>query len=142
VQLGGALKNVYAIGCGLAIGMALGESARAALMTRSFAEMVALAQAYGAASHTLMGLSGLGDLALTCGSTQSRNFAHGLALGAGDRPAQATVEGIATAAVVTELAQARGVVVPIASGIADLLAKRLTASEVVEKLMSRPLKTE
>jgi glycerol-3-phosphate dehydrogenase (NAD(P)+) len=97
-ELGGALKNIIAIACGACIGAGFGDSARAALMARGFAEMQRLAQAIGARADTLMGLSGFGDLVLTCTSAQSRNFRYGLALGRGEAPdPAATVEGIATA---------------------------------------------
>ena len=115
VQLGGALKNVYAIACGIVVGAGLGESARAALMTRGFAELARLAGALGAQTETLMGLSGFGDLALSCTSLQSRNFAFGEQLGrAGTFGTGKTVEGVATAEAVLALAANSGVEMPIA----------------------------
>lgn len=142
VQMGGALKNVYAIGCGLAVGAGLGESARAALMTRGFAEMVSLAVACGAEARTLTGLSGLGDLALTAGSRQSRNFAHGIALADQSTAAGKTVEGIATAQAVVKLAHDKGIEVPVARTVAAVLAGDLTLNSALGALMSRPLKAE
>lgn len=143
VQLGGALKNVYAIACGLAAGAGLGESARAALMTRGFAEMALLAQRMGAQSDTLAGLSGLGDLALTCGSLQSRNFAFGEALGRHNSfDKTRTVEGIATAQALMALAKAQNVDMPVARAVADILSGALTLDQALKALMARPLKQE
>lgn len=141
-QLGGALKNVVAIGCGLAEGAALGHSARAALMTRGFAEMTRLAVAMGARAETLAGLSGLGDLSLTCNSAQSRNFALGRALGAGDARPGGTVEGVATARAACQLGARLGVETPIADAVAELLDGALTLEAMVEALLARPLKEE
>ena len=143
VQLGGALKNVYAIACGIVVGADLGDSARAALMARSFSEMSRLAKKMGAKSETLSGLSGLGDLALTCTSAQSRNFAFGEALGrTGVFGSGKTVEGIATAKATIALADQQGVDMPIANVVADVLEKNLTIAEALDTLMSRPLRTE
>lgn len=143
VQLGGALKNVYAIACGLVVGAGLGESARAALMTRGFAELARLAAALGAQAETLMGLSGFGDLALSCTSLQSRNFAFGETLG---RTAVfgtgKTVEGIATAEAVLKLAHSVDVEMPIAQAVADVLGGRQQIPDALKSLMSRPLKQE
>ena len=142
-QLGGALKNVVAIACGMAIGAGLGESARAALMTRGFAEMVRLGEALGADRETFAGLSGLGDLALTCGTEQSRNFAAGLALGkAGELREGVTIEGIATATATIALASKHGVEMPIAQAVAGVLEGKTSLREAVSDLLSRPLKTE
>ncbi|MCB6177888.1 NAD(P)H-dependent glycerol-3-phosphate dehydrogenase [Rhodobacter sp. Har01] len=141
-ELGGALKNVVAIGAGVVIGAGLGDSARAALVTRGYAEMGRFALALGARAETLAGLSGLGDLLLTCTSAQSRNFAHGLALGAGKVPPQATVEGIATARAVGRLAAERGVDMPVAAMVARLVAGEIGVGEAVKALMTRPLKQE
>lgn len=142
-ELGGALKNVIAIAAGVAIGAGLGESARAALITRGFAEMSRLALALGARAETLAGLAGLGDLILTATSPQSRNFRFGLSLGQGAvfDPA-ATVEGVATAAAVTRLAAARGIDMPLAATVDALASRRLTVAEAAEALLSRPLKKE
>lgn len=147
VQLGGALKNVVAIACGAAIGAGLGESARAALVTRGFAEMTRIATACGARAETLAGLSGLGDLVLTATSPQSRNFAFGHALGQGADPAclradGRTYEGAASAAVALELARRSGVAVPVIGAVAGLVAGRLAVSEAVETLFNRPLRRE
>lgn len=143
VQLGGALKNVYAIACGIVVGAELGESARAALMTRGFAELARLAGALGAQTETLMGLSGFGDLALSCTSLQSRNFAFGEQLGrAGTFGTGKTVEGIATADAVLSLAEKAGVEMPIAQAVADVLNGRQQITEALTTLMSRPLKRE
>jgi glycerol-3-phosphate dehydrogenase (NAD(P)+) len=142
-ELGGALKNVIAIGAGIVIGAGLGESARAALMTRGYAEMVRLATRLGARPATLAGLSGLGDLVLTCTSAQSRNFALGCALGAGRSPeAGVTVEGVATARAVAALARRAGVEMPVAAMVAAVVDKRLPIAEATEVLMKRPLREE
>ena len=142
-QLGGALKNVYAIGCGIVIGAGLGDSARAALMTRGFAEMTRLAAALGAKSETLTGLSGFGDLVLTATSSLSRNFSFGLKVGSGQGfETGATVEGIATAQAVCALADNHNVEMPIAQTVAEILGGRLTVTQGLDQLMSRPLKKE
>ena len=142
-QLGGALKNVFAIACGIAHGADLGESARAALMTRGFAEMSRLAHAMGAEQDTLMGLSGFGDLVLTCTSPQSRNFTYGFALGRGQGFATTkTVEGIATAKATIALAESFGTDMPVARTVAAVLEQKLSIQEALEYLMSRPLKKE
>lgn len=141
-QLGGALKNVIAIACGLVEGAGLGQSARAAVMTRGFAEMTRLAVAMGARAGTLAGLSGLGDLALTCASAQSRNFALGCAMGAGRARPTGTVEGVATARAACQLGARHGVEVPLAAGVADVLDATLTLDEAMEALLSRPLREE
>lgn len=141
-QLGGALKNVIAIACGMVEGAGLGHSARAALMTRGFAEMVRLAVAMGARAETLTGLSGLGDLSLTCNSPQSRNFALGRALGSGELLPGGTVEGVATARAACELGARQGVELPIAEAVANVLDASWTLGQAMEALMSRPLKEE
>ncbi|MDO9526329.1 MAG: NAD(P)H-dependent glycerol-3-phosphate dehydrogenase, partial [Gemmobacter sp.] len=144
-ELGGALKNVIAIAAGIVMGAGLGESARAALMTRGYAEMVRFAQQLGARGETLAGLSGFGDLVLTCTSDQSRNFRHGLALGRGAAPdAGATVEGLATAqAIVRQAIRLAGLSqIPITSMVAAVTTGRHTIPEAVQALMSRPLKQE
>ncbi len=142
-QLGGALKNVVAIGAGIAIGAGLGESARAALMTRGFAEMRRLGVAMGGRDETFSGLSGLGDLALTCASPMSRNFARGLALGSGRGPASGkTVEGIATAEAACDLAEQHGIDMPLTRVIAAVLAGKTSVPEAMDALLSRPLKQE
>lgn len=142
-ELGGALKNVIAIAAGVVIGAGLGDSARAALMTRGYAEMLRLALPLGARAETLAGLSGLGDLVLTCTSAQSRNFRFGQALGRGEPfDPQVTVEGAATARAVTALAAERGLDLPITRMVAALVAQQITVSAAVEALLSRPLKEE
>ncbi len=141
-ELGGALKNVVAIAAGVVIGAGLGDSARAALVTRGYAEMQRLSLALGARAETLAGLSGLGDLVLTCTSAQSRNFAHGVALGAGRPVAQATVEGVATARAAVRLAEGMGIEMPVAAMVARLVADEIGVAEAVRQLMSRPLKQE
>ena len=146
-QIGGAVKNVIAIACGAAIGIGLGESARAALMTRGFAEMVRLGTALGGRAETLGGLSGLGDLALTAASESSRNFAYGLALGRGVSLGDLandgrTYEGAATAGPVAALAARLGVGMPLAATVAALVAGGLAVPEAVGKLFNRPLRRE
>lgn len=142
-ELGGALKNVVAIAAGVVIGAGLGESARAALMTRGFAEMNRLARALGARAETLAGLSGLGDLVLTCTSTQSRNFRYGIALGSGgDFDRSTTVEGSATARAVLPLARSHGIEMPVAEMVAALVERRITVPQAADMLLSRPLKEE
>ena len=146
-QLGGALKNVVAIACGAAIGAGYGESARAALVTRGFAEMTRLAVARGARGETLAGLSGLGDLVLTATSAQSRNFAYGLALGRGETPEAIaadgrTYEGARTARAAAELADGLGLDVPVTRAVAGLVAGRLTVRDTAETLLTRPLRRE
>ena len=142
-ELGGALKNVIAIAAGVVIGAGLGDSARAALMTRGFAEMNRLALRFGAKAETLAGLSGLGDLVLTCTSAQSRNFRFGQALGAEENfSADVTVEGVATAQAVAMLAREHAIDMPIAAMIAALAQRRITVSDAISALLSRPLKEE
>jgi glycerol-3-phosphate dehydrogenase (NAD(P)+) len=141
-QLGGALKNVVAIACGMVEGARLGASARAALMTRGFAEMSRLAVAMGGRAETLAGLSGLGDLSLTCSSGQSRNFALGRAMGAGEARPGGTVEGVATARAACELGRRHGVELPIAAAVADVLDGTTTLGGAMEALLARPLREE
>lgn len=142
-ELGGALKNVIAIAAGVVIGSGLGDSARAALMTRGFAEMSRFAVARGARPETLAGLSGLGDLVLTCTSQQSRNFRFGQALGAATGfDANTTVEGIATAKAVSNLARTAGIEMPVADMVAALVEQKITVAEATRALLSRPLKQE
>lgn len=142
-ELGGALKNVIAIACGVAIGAGLGESARAALMTRGFAEMNRLAAALGAQPQTLAGLSGFGDLALTCCSDQSRNYRYGLSIGQGAPfDPTITVEGAATARAVLARAQAMGLDMPITHAVTALVTGELRVAQAMDMLLSRPLKEE
>jgi len=142
-ELGGALKNVVAIAAGTVIGAGLGDSARAALMTRGYAEMVRLAAALGARPETLAGLSGFGDLVLTCTSAQSRNFRYGLALGRAEGfDPTVTVEGVATAHAVQELAGRLGVEMPVTAMVDALALGRITLNDAIGQLMRRPLKQE
>ncbi|MBV1867271.1 MAG: NAD(P)-dependent glycerol-3-phosphate dehydrogenase [Marinosulfonomonas sp.] len=142
-ELGGALKNVIAIAAGVAIGAGLGESARAALMTRGYAEMKRFAQSYGADPATLSGLSGLGDLVLTSTSEKSRNYSFGLALGAGQgADTSKTVEGLATAKIVSNIGKQRAIDMPVTNVVGALVEDRLTVSQAVEMLLSRPLRKE
>ncbi len=142
-ELGGALKNVMALAAGLTIGSGLGESARASVITRGFAEMQRIAGALGADPATLSGLSGLGDLVLTCTSEKSRNFSAGVTLGAGKGlPPNRTIEGIATAKAVAVLAAKHGIEAPLTATVAAVLNKDLTLSEARESLLSRPLRPE
>jgi glycerol-3-phosphate dehydrogenase (NAD(P)+) len=145
-EIGGAAKNVLAIAAGMAEGRALGASARAALIARGFAELMRLGQALGANRETLMGLSGLGDLILTCGSAQSRNFALGAALACGDGPGDAAhgklAEGAFTAAALVEMAKERGIEMPIAEAVDAILAGRIDVDQAIEALLMRPLKAE
>jgi glycerol-3-phosphate dehydrogenase (NAD(P)+) len=146
VEIGGAAKNVLAIACGIVEGRGLGESAKAALTARGFAELLRFARAYDGRPETLMGLSGLGDLVLTCSSAHSRNFAFGQRLGRGMPLEEATagklVEGAATASVLTELARRKTIDMPIAEAVDAIVAGRLTIDQTIEALMSRPLRTE
>ena len=142
-ELGGALKNVIAIACGAVIGAGLGDSARAALMTRGYAEMQRLAQLRGAELETLSGLSGFGDLTLTCSSPLSRNYQLGLALGRGDEfDASITVEGAATAQALAQTAQTDGLDMPITLAVTNLVNRNLTIEEAMAHLLKRPLKEE
>jgi glycerol-3-phosphate dehydrogenase (NAD(P)+) len=142
-ELGGALKNVIAIACGACIGLGMGDSARAALMTRGFAEMQRIAARLGARPETLMGLSGLGDMVLTCTSDQSRNYRFGLALGRGDPfDPSITVEGVATASAVARLADQLDLDMPITATVAALSQGRSSVAEALQSLLSRPLKQE
>ena len=143
VEIGGAAKNVLAIAVGIAVGRKLGASAQAALTTRGFSELARLGRACGARSETLAGLSGLGDLILTCSSPQSRNFSLGLALGRGDRTPRAKLsEGEFTAPVLIELAAAHGVEMPVAEAVAAILAGTLTIDAAIDTLLTRPFKAE
>jgi glycerol-3-phosphate dehydrogenase (NAD(P)+) len=146
-EIGGAVKNVLAIACGVVDGLGLGQNARAALITRGFAEMARFGAAYGASFDTIAGLCGLGDLVLTCSSTSSRNFSLGRALGQGLSAAEAladkrtVAEGAHTAPVLAGLAQSKGIDMPITLAVADLLTGT-PAAQVVQTLLARPLKAE
>lgn len=143
VEYGGALKNVLAIAAGIVAGKGLGASAQAALTTRGFAEMTRLALALGARAETLAGLSGLGDLILTCGSDQSRNFAYGRAIGRGeDTTGLKLAEGVATAGVAARIAAERQIDAPVISAAAAILDGGLDVDAAVTTLLARPLKAE
>jgi glycerol-3-phosphate dehydrogenase (NAD(P)+) len=145
VEIGGAAKNVLAVAAGVVIGRGLGASAQAALTTRGFAELVRFGKAYGAQPQTMMGLSGLGDLLLTCSSPQSRNFSFGVNLGRGQKPDAihgGLAEGVFTAPVLLEMAHERSVDMPISSAVAALLSGKLSVDAAIESLLTRPLKAE
>ena len=148
VEIGGAVKNVIAIACGIVVGSGLGENARAALVTRGLAEIVRLGAALGAHAETFRGLSGLGDLVLSCGSLQSRNHALGVALGGGagltDVMAgrRSVVEGVATAAAVAKLASRLGVETPISEAVDAVLHQGASIAAMTERLLQRPYRAE
>lgn len=148
VQIGGAVKNVLAIACAIVAGRGLGESARAALIARAFAELTRFGRALGAKPETLTGLSGLGDLVLTCSSPTSRNYSFGLALGQGKSVAEAGAglsgvsEGTFTASAVMEIAARRGIDMPISAAVLDVLEGRTSIDAAIQRLMLRPLKAE
>ena len=143
VEIGGALKNVFAIAAGAVTGAQLGASAQAAMVTRGFVELRRIGAAFGAKPETLMGLSGLGDLMLTCSTSQSRNFAYGLAVGRGENLENLPLaEGVATAGIAARLAAERGVDAPIICAVAQILDRSITIQEAVSALMSRPLRNE
>jgi glycerol-3-phosphate dehydrogenase (NAD(P)+) len=147
-EIGGAVKNVLAIACGVVEGLNLGQNARAAVIARGYAEMLRFGLARGARAETLSGLCGLGDLVLTCSSPSSRNFSLGLALGQGLTAAQAlsgknsVAEGAATAPVLADLARRDGIDMPIVDAVARLLAGEVPAGSVVSDILSRPLRDE
>lgn len=148
VQVGGALKNVLAIACGAVVGRKLGASAQAALTARGFAELTRLGLAMGARQDTLTGLSGLGDLVLTCSTPQSRNFSFGSELGRG-KTAQDLInaggklaEGAHSARIAVELAERLKVDLPISTTVAQLISGKLSIDEAITALMTRPLKSE
>src|ERR1700730_4406395 len=143
VEIGGAAKNVLAIAAGIVAGRKLGASAQAALTTRGFSELMRLGRACGARSETMSGLSGLGDLILTCSSAQSRNLALGIALGRGERPAAGKLaEGEFTAPVLIELAASQKVDMPVSKAVAASLSGTVTIDEAIESLLTRPFKAE
>jgi len=147
-QIGGAVKNVLAIACGICAGRALGENAKAALLTRGIAEIVRFAVARGGQRETLMGLSGLGDLVLTAASMQSRNYSLGFALGQGRTLEQvlgerrSVTEGVTTAAAVTDLAAQLHVDMPICAAVHAILSRDAAIDAVMAALLDRPLKDE
>lgn len=145
-QIGGALKNVLAIACGIAIGKGLGENARAALITRGLLEMARLAQAKGGYKETLLGLAGVGDVTLTCTSEKSRNYAFGLAIGQGADPVRnngagkpVLQEGVTTAESAFHLAQKLGVSMPIIEAVHDVLRGAKPVNGAIEQLLDRPV---
>ena len=146
VEIGGAAKNVLAIACGIAGGAGLGASAGAALIARGFAELARFGRALDARPETLMGLSGLGDLVLTCSSQQSRNFSYGLALGRGEAAQTAAhgqlVEGAFTASVLVDLAREAGIEMPISECVARVIEGKLTIPGAIEALLQRPQRSE
>ncbi len=147
-EIGGAVKNVIAIACGTVVGRGLGENARASLITRGLAEMIWVGLAKGARAETFRGLSGLGDLVLTCSSSQSRNYAFGLALGRGQlltdifAARRSVVEGVETAAAVSGLAQRIGVEMPICEAVEAVLHRGASIDTVIDSLLRRPNRRE
>ena len=147
-EVGGAVKNVLAIACGITLGMGLGRSAHAALITRGFAEMSRLGMALGAEVTTLTGLCGLGDLVLTCSSETSRNMSCGLALGKGERledimaARSAVTEGVSTAPAIRALSQKLGITMPICEAVADIVENKIEVHAAFSQLMNRPLRWE
>jgi glycerol-3-phosphate dehydrogenase (NAD(P)+) len=144
VEIGGAAKNVLAIAAGIVAGRGLGASAAAALVTRGFAELFRFGRALGARPETLTGLSGLGDVILTCASAQSRNYSYGIALGKGARAQTggALAEGVFTAPVLLEMANAHGIEMPIAAAVVDILAGKASVDAAIEALLTRPFRAE
>ena len=146
VEIGGAAKNVLAIACGVASGLGLGPSAGAALIARGFAELSRFGAAFGARPQTLMGLSGLGDLVLTCTSPQSRNFTFGVALGRGKSAAEASAgklaEGATTVRALLEMARGRGVEMPIAASVEAVIKGEQDVRAAVGALLARPARAE
>jgi len=143
VEIGGAAKNVLAIAAGIVVGRQLGASALAALTTRGFSELARLGRACGARGETLAGLSGLGDLILSCSSLQSRNFAFGIALGRGEAPNRDKLaEGEFTAPVLIELGASQNVDMPVSKAVAAILSGKVTIDAAIEGLLTRPFKAE
>ena len=147
-QIGGAIKNVIAIACGIAHGKNMGDNARAALLTRGLAEMVRLGAAMGADPETFLGLSGIGDLTLTCNAMQSRNFSLGVAIGQGRRAADvlneraSVAEGYYTAEAAKKLSDSIGIDMPICHAVYETLHKEKAIDYVIKGLLERPLKVE
>ena len=148
VEIGGAMKNVLAIACGISDAQGLGESARASLITRGFAELSRYGAKLGAKPETLMGLSGLGDLLLTCSSSKSRNYSFGLNIGKGLKVAQAleqsrgVVEGAYTASIASKLARQHNVEMPIVDAVAAIIDGRSNPRDEITRLLSRPVGAE
>lgn len=147
-EVGGAIKNILAIACGIVDGRGLGESARAAVITRGMAEMLRFGEAHGAQGDTLMGLCGLGDLILTCSSRQSRNMSLGVALGQGESAAavmasrKTVAEGALSASVVADWARKRDIVMPIVNAVDRVVNDGLSVDEAIENLLNRPFTVE
>ncbi len=147
-QIGGAAKNVMAIACGISEGKNLGKNALAALTTRGFVELLGLGQSFGGKPETLTGLSGLGDLILTCSSPKSRNMSLGIALGQGNhledilRKRTTVTEGIYTAKAVAEIAKDKGLILPITQAVDQILSGNISVQEAIESLLARPFKAE
>ena len=146
VEIGGAAKNVLAIAAGIVVGRKLGASAQAALTTRGFAELTRFGEAFGARPETLTGLSGLGDLILSCSSLQSRNLSFGIALGEGKSADVAgggkLVEGIFTAQVLLDMAKQKTIDMPITEAVAAVLGGQLSVKDAIDMLLTRPFKAE
>jgi glycerol-3-phosphate dehydrogenase (NAD(P)+) len=143
VEIGGAAKNVLAIAAGIVVGRKLGASALAALTTRGFSELARFGRACGARGETMTGLSGLGDLILTCSGAQSRNFALGLTLGRGEPPPVGKLaEGEFTAPVLIDLAASQNVDMPVSKAVAAVLSGTISIDAAIESLLTRPFKAE
>ena len=147
-EIGGAIKNVIAIACGIVYGYELGENARAAIMTRGMAEIKRMGKILGARPETFLGLSGLGDLTLTCNSMKSRNFSLGVARGKGESLNEIlakrynVTEGVATASAVLDFAKKQAIDMPICDAVNETLHKGVTVKDTIEALLSRPLTQE
>ncbi|MDG1005083.1 MAG: NAD(P)-dependent glycerol-3-phosphate dehydrogenase [Emcibacteraceae bacterium] len=147
-EIGGALKNVFAIACGITIGRKMGDNARAALITRSLSEMVRYGESYGAERTTMMGLCGLGDLILTCSSTQSRNLSLGIALGEGKTIEDlmtnrlTVAEGYYTSSVLAKISQGKNIDMPIVGAVNDILHEGKNIDQVIGDLLNRPFVSE
>jgi glycerol-3-phosphate dehydrogenase (NAD(P)+) len=147
-EIGGAVKNVLAIACGVVEGKGLGQNARAAVIARGFAEMTRFGMAFGARRETLAGLSGLGDLVLTCSSTSSRNYSLGKEIGEGRSAAsllsdrKTVAEGAFTAPVLARLAREKGIDMPIVDAVDALIAGRANVDQVLDALLARPPRAE
>ena len=147
-EIGGALKNVFAIACGITIGRKMGDNARAALITRSLSEMVRYGESYGAERTTMMGLCGLGDLILTCSSTQSRNLSLGIALGEGKTiedlmtNSLTVAEGYYTSSVLAKISQDKNIDMPIVMAVNDILHEGKNIDQVIGDLLNRPFVSE
>lgn len=148
VEIGGAVKNVIAIACGVVAGAKLGENAKAAIMTRGLSEISRLGTAMGASEQTFLGLSGMGDLVLTCHSMSSRNFSLGFELGSGRKLAdilagrKGVTEGVASTGAVLKLAEKHGIDMPIAQAVNDLIEKGVPVAQIAQRLLARPLRQE